>query len=303
MYPPRETVLIDIDDGVATLTLNRPEALNSFTLQMDQEFHESMWALDADDEVRAIVVTGAGRAFCGGMDLAAGAEAVFGAEAHQAHDEQFGITSDRIAERSAFWRMRTPVIGAINGAAVGAGLTITMLFDIRFVAESARLGFVFTRRGMVPDGNATWLLPRMVGPGRALDLLMSGRMFSGADAVRYGLAEECRPAEQVLPAAHAYAKDLAANASPATVAATKALTWRFLEDADRERAFALETKLIWWSGEQPDALEGVMSFMEKRAPAWKVSKHVEFPETIWPVRNAMQRPLLHQLKAGQKGVL
>jgi enoyl-CoA hydratase/carnithine racemase len=282
-HPPRETVLIDIDEGVATLTLNRPDKLNSFTPVMDQEFHESMWALDADDDVRVIVVTGAGRAFCGGMDLSAGAEAVFGEEAHEAHDAQFGIDSDAIATRSSFWRMRTPVIGAINGAAVGAGLTITMLFDVRFVAEEAKLGFVFTRRGILPDANATWLVSRLVGPGRALDLLMSGRMFSGADALRYGLAQECLPATDVLAAAQAYAKDLT-NASPATVAATKALTWRFLEQDDRETAFALETKLIWWSGEQPDALEGVMSFMAKRPPDWKGSKHVEFPEQIWPDR-------------------
>lgn len=282
----RETVLVEVDDvGVATLTLNRPDALNSFTPQMDQEFHETMWELDADEAVRVIVVTGAGRAFCGGMDLSAGADAVFGEEAHEAHDAQFGIDSDRIAERSSFWRMRTPVIGAINGAAVGAGLTIALLFDVRFVAEEAKLGFVFTRRGVIPDANATWLVSRLVGAGRALDLLMSGRMFRGTDAVRYGLAQESAPAADLLAAAQAYARDLAINASPATVAATKALIHRFLEHADRETAFALETKLIWWSGEQPDALEGVMSFIEKRPPTWKVSKHAEFPLEVWPERS------------------
>ena len=218
------------------------------------------------------------------MDLSAGADAVFGEEAHEAHDSQFGIDSDRIAERSSFWRMRTPVIGAINGAAVGAGLTITMLFDIRFVAEEAKLGFVFTRRGVIPDANVTWLLPRLVGAGRALDLLMSGRMFRGTDAVRYGLAQESAPASELLATATAYARDLAINASPATVAATKALTNRFLEHADRESAFALETKLIWWSGEQPDAMEGVMSFLEKRPPRWQVSKHAELPAQVWPDR-------------------
>ena len=178
--------------------------------------------------------------------------------------------------------MRTPVIGAINGAAVGAGLTIALLFDVRFVAEQAKLGFVFTRRGVLPDANATWLLSRLIGIGRAIDLLISGRMFSGTDAAAYGIALEALPAEEVLPRAQAYARDLAANTSPAAVAATKALVHRFTEETDRERAMALETKLIWWSGSQPDAIEGVMSFMEKRPPRWSVSKHVDLPERIWP---------------------
>jgi enoyl-CoA hydratase/carnithine racemase len=276
-----EDVLVEVDDGVATVTLNRPDKLNAFTLRMDGEFHEVMWKLEADETVRAIVVTGAGRAFCGGIDLEGGGEQAFGDEAHQAHDTEFGINSDRIAERSSFWRMRTPVIAAINGAAVGAGLTIAMLFDVRFVAEDAKLGFVFTRRGIVPDANATWLLARLAGAGRALDLLISGRFFTGADAVAYGLAAQSLPAAEVLSAALAYARDIAANTSPASVAAAKSLTYRFLQEGDRDTAFATETKLVWWSGRQPDAVEGVMSFLEKRPPAWKTSKHAEFPEPVW----------------------
>lgn len=278
---PEPTVLVEKSDGVATVTLNRPEKLNAFSLQMDREFHEAMWKLDADEDVRAIVVTGAGRAFCGGVDLEPGADAVFGAQAHDAHDTTFGIDSDRIAERSAFWRMRTPVIGAVNGAAVGAGLTIAMLFDVRYVADEAKLGFVFTRRGIVPDANATWLLTRLAGAGRALDLLISGRFFTGRDAVEYGLAAQSLPASDVLPAAQAYARDLAANTSPAAVAAAKALTYRFLQETDRDSAFALETKLVWWAGSLPDATEGVMSFLEKRPPAWQTSKQAGFPERVW----------------------
>lgn len=277
-----ETVLVEVTDSVATLTLNRPQALNAFDPTMDREFHEALWRLDSDESVRAIVVTGAGRAFCGGIDLQGGAASAFGAEAHEAHDSEFGITSDRIAERSSFWRMRTPVVGAVNGAAVGAGLTIAMLFDVRFVAEEAKLGFVFTRRGIIPDANVTWLLSRIAGTSRALDLLLSGRMFNGRDAVEYGLAIAAVPADQVLEAALSYARDLAANTSPTTVAATKALVYRFLQEADRDAAMALETKLIWWAGTQPDAVEGVMSFLEKRAPAWKGSKLDELPEQVWP---------------------
>jgi enoyl-CoA hydratase/carnithine racemase len=277
-----ETVLVDVVDGVATVTLNRPDQLNAFNWKMDGEFHEAMWKCEADEDVRVIVVTGAGRAFCGGMDLSAGAEEVFGDSAHKTHDATFNTDSDRIADRSAFWRMRTPVIAAINGAAVGAGITITTMFDVRFVAEDAKLGFNFVRRGVVPDASVTWMLPRIVGATRALDLLMSGRMFNGRDAVEYGLALAAYPADQVLAAAQEYARDLAANTAPGAVAATKALINRFLEHDDRSSAMALETKLVWWSGTQPDAIEGVMSFMEKRTPTWKGSKHADFPEQVWP---------------------
>jgi enoyl-CoA hydratase/carnithine racemase len=278
-----DTVLLDVDEhGVATVTLNRPDKLNSLNWKMDGELHEVMWKCEAAEDVRVIVVTGAGRAFCGGMDLSDGAENVFGESAHEAHDATFRIDSDHIADRSAFWRMRTPVIAAINGAAVGAGLTITTMFDLRFVAEDAKLGFSFTRRGVVPDASVTWALPRLVGATRALDLLMSGRMFSGRDAVEYGLALAAYPADQVLDAAKEYARDLAVHAAPGAVAATKALIHRFAGHNDRSSAMALETKLVWWSGSQPDAVEGVMSFMEKRAPAWQGSKHADFPEPVWP---------------------
>jgi enoyl-CoA hydratase/carnithine racemase len=274
-----ETVLVDVDAGVATLTLNRPDALNAFDPTLDREFHEAMWLLEADESVRAIVVTGAGRAFCSGIDLSAGAD-VFGADAHAAHDEAQGVDSDTVPERSAFWTMRTPVIGAINGAAVGAGLTVPMLFDLRIVAEDAKLGFVFTRRGIVPDANVCWLLPRLVGVERALELLVSGRMFSGAEAAAMGLALKAVPREDVLPEALALAREIATWSAPAASGLVKQLVYEFLGETDRAAAFARETKVIWWAGEQPDAVEGVMSFLEKREPAWATSKHVELPADL-----------------------
>lgn len=274
-----ETVLVELDEGVATLILNRPDAMNAFDHTMDREFHEAMWALEADDAVRAIVVTGAGRAFCSGIDLAGG-EDVFGAEAHAAHDAAQGVDSDSVPNRSAFWTMRTPVIGAINGAAVGAGLTVPMLFDLRIVAEDAKLGFVFARRGIVPDANIHWLLPRLVGVERALDLLMSGRMFSGAEAVAMGLALRAVPRDQVLKEAQALALELAVHSAPLAVGLVKQLTYEQLGETDRVAAFARETKVIWWSGEQPDAMEGVMSFLERRTPEWTTSKHEPLPEGL-----------------------
>jgi enoyl-CoA hydratase/carnithine racemase len=275
-----DTVLVEVDDaGVATLTLNRPDAMNAFDHTMDRELHEAMWLLEADEDVRVIVVTGAGRAFCAGIDMSGGAD-VFGADAHEAHDAAQGVDSDSVPDRSAFWRMRTPVIGAINGAAVGAGLTVPMLFDLRVVAEDAKLGFVFTRRGIVPDANICWLLPRLVGVERALELLMSGRMFTGTEAVEMGLALKAVPRDQVLGEAQALARELATWSAPAASGIVKQLVYEFLGEVDRTAAFARETKVIWWAGEQPDAREGIMSFLEKRTPAWSTSKHAELPEDL-----------------------
>jgi enoyl-CoA hydratase/carnithine racemase len=274
-----ETVLVDVDAGVATLTLNRPDAMNAFDQTMDREFHEAMWLLEADEAVRVIVVTGAGRAFCSGIDLSGGAD-VFGADAHAAHDEAQGVDADTVPERSAFWTMRTPIIGAINGAAVGAGLTVPMLFDLRVVAAEAKLGFVFARRGIVPDANICWLLPRLVGVERALELLVSGRMFSGEEAVAMGLALKAVPRGDVLAEAQALAREIATWSAPAASGLVKQLVYEFLGETDRAAAFARETKVIWWAGEQPDAVEGVMSFLEKREPSWAGSKLVELPADL-----------------------
>jgi enoyl-CoA hydratase/carnithine racemase len=274
-----ETILVTIDGGVALLTLNRPDRANSFNLVMDREFHEAMWALEADPAVRVIVVTGAGRAFCGGVDLEAGA-GVFGEEAHKAHDETLGLDADSLPERSAFWKMRTPIIGAINGAAVGAGLTVPLLFDINYAAADAKLGFVFVRRGIFPEANSTWLLPRLIGVPRALELLLSGRMFTGEEAAAMGLVARALPRDEVVPAALALAHDLAANTAPIPVGVVKNAVYRNLQELDRRRSMALETKIVWWLGTHPDAMEGVMSFVQKRPPQWKGDKRTPMPAEI-----------------------
>jgi enoyl-CoA hydratase/carnithine racemase len=270
------TILVDIDGGVATVTFNRPEQRNAINLGMEQELFDAMWRLDADESVRAIVVTGAGKGFCSGVDISD--PAAFGSDAHAEHDRQLGVTSDTVGDRVAYWRMATPVIGAINGAAIGAGLTIALLFDVRFVAEDAKLSFVFTRRGILPEANSTWLLPRLVGVERALDLLLTGRTFLGAEAVEMGLATRALPAGAVLAAAQEMARDIAVNTAPASVATAKRLVYESLGETDRMGAMARETRLTWWLGEQPDAMEGVMAFMEKRDPNWTASKHLRPPE-------------------------
>ena len=266
-----ETILVDVDRGVATVPLNRPEMKNAMNLLMEQELHAAMWGLEADDDVRVIVVTGAGDAFCSGFDISD--PAAFGADMHEQHDKELGTDSDTVSERVAYWRMATPIVGAINGAAIGAGLTVPMLYDIRFAATDAKLSFRFTRLGILPDAASHWLLPRMIGVPRALELLMTGRTFTGAEAAEMGIVNQAVPKADVLAAAQEFAHDLATNCAPASLAMVKRLVNRFLSEPDISAAMALETKLVWWSGEQPDAMEGVMAWMQRRPPEWKLSKH------------------------------
>jgi enoyl-CoA hydratase/carnithine racemase len=252
-----EHVLVDVTDGVATVTYNRPDKFNAFNIKMTAEFADAMWSLDGDDSVRAIIVTGAGKGFCSGVDLTESANP-FGEEAQQTHDRELGVDSESIGERYGFWNMRTPVIAAINGAAIGAGLTTALLFDIRIAAEDAKLSFVFTRRGILPEANSLWLLPRLIGVERALELLFTGRTFLGAEAAELGVVSKAVPRDGVV----------------------KELVYRFLGETDRQGAMTLETKLTWWLGTQPDALEGVMSFLQKREPAWTGSKKVALPADV-----------------------
>jgi enoyl-CoA hydratase/carnithine racemase len=276
--PDYETIALDHDRGVTTITLNRPEQRNAINLAMEKELYDAIFAAEADEDVRVIVITGAGSSFCSGVDLQGGA--AFGSDAHAEHDRELGVTSDTLWQRVAYWRMATPIIGAINGHAIGVGMTLAMLFDIRYVAEDAKLSFVFTRRGIIPEANSTWLVPRLIGLSRGLELLLSGRTFSGREAADWGLCTEALPADQVLPAALELAHDIADNTAPLSVAITKKLVYDSMDAADRPAAIARETKLTWWVGEQPDAMEGVMAWFEKRAPKWTVSKHLEPPPDL-----------------------
>jgi len=274
-----EDILVDVADGVGTITLNRPDHHNAMTPAMDRILREAIFGLDADDSVRAIVVTGAGKSFCSGMDLSEGG-ATFGGDAHAEHDKAVGFTSDTIHEAWGLWNLPTPIIGAINGHAIGAGFSLTMLFDIRFVAEDAKLSFVFPRRGMISEANSNWLVPRMIGLNRALELLLSGRTFSGRDAAEWGLASAALPAGDVLDAALDLARDLAANTAPACVSLIKQLVYDGLGERDRTVSMRRETHLTWWAGEQPDAMEGVMSWMERRPPSWTGSKRPDLPPDL-----------------------
>jgi enoyl-CoA hydratase/carnithine racemase len=263
-----EQILYRVDDGVALVTLNRPEKLNAMTAQMGAELGDAMAEADGDDAVRAVVVTGAGRAFCAGADLGSGKEFAGG----------WGGVERKYRN---VWPMqvRKPVIAAINGPAVGAGLTWPLQADVRYVASDAKLAFAFVRRGVLPELASHVILPRLAGLARAAELLFSGRTFLGEEAVEYGVATRALPKEEVLPAALALARDIATNAAPLPVAISKRLLWEgvgidLVEWRKREgRFFALTTA-------HPDAREGTVAFFEKRAPAWSGAPSKEMPEEL-----------------------
>jgi enoyl-CoA hydratase/carnithine racemase len=256
------TLLVEVDDQVATIRLNRPDRLNAYTPTMCLELRNSLNELDADDDVRVIVITGVGRAFCAGVELSDEAD-------------DFVEKIDTWAVHP--WALRTPIIAAINGPAVGIGLTMTLAFDIRIVATDAKLGFVFTRRGISPEAYSTWLLPRLIGMSRAADLMLTGRIFSGSDAAQWGLVSKDLPAEEVLPYAYELAREIVDNTSPLSVAVTKRILWRQMETTHIEDAKEDERQMLEWVRQQADSQEGIASFLERRAPQWRTSKNAALP--------------------------
>lgn len=270
-----QTIRTDISARVATIWLNRPERRNSFSPDMTRELHESFARFEADEGVRAIVVTGAGKYFSAGADLGRGGSTF----SRPAADGSAGQQQSGRAGRIEPGRMRTPIIAAMNGSAVGMGITLPISWDVRFAAADAKYGFVFTRRGIVPEAGSTWMLPRLVGVSRAMELLLSGRIFSGTEGAEMGLFSRALPAGDVLPAAQEFARDLAAGTSAVSVAATKALVYNGLGQ-DREESHAIEHQVFRWMGNQADSAEGVTAFLEKRAPQWPLSKVKDYPPML-----------------------
>jgi enoyl-CoA hydratase/carnithine racemase len=258
--------LFDLSEGVATITLNRPERMNAWTAQMGAELFEHLLRCDEDDSVRAIVVTGAGKAFCAGADLERGGET-------------FAGSGDRNARRTIQpWEVRKPIIAAINGAAVGVGLTLPLQYDIRIAAKEAKLALLFVRRGILPELSSTWILPRLVGVARAADLLLSGRTVLGEEAAQLGLVNEAVPATEVLRRARQIACDIAENCAPVSVALTKRMLWEHLGGPPPVEVAKREAKALWALGRMADAHEGVQSFLEKRKPRWSLSPTRDLPE-------------------------
>ena len=260
-----ETLLYEVSEHVATITFNRPEKMNTWNAQVASELSEAMLKANTEDEVRAIVLTGAGRAFCAGADLEGGGDTFAN------RDESGGRQSDEGRNTRNVYpnEIDKPVIAAINGAAVGVGMTYPMLCDIRLASEGAKMGFVFTRRGMMPELAAHLIVQRVAGLSNAADILLSGRIFTSEEALEMGIVSKVFPKDQLLDAAHEMAKDYA-NTAPASVAITKHLLWQGL-DSSPKKMMEAEGPSFAWLGNQSDAKEGIMSFLEKRAPAWELS--------------------------------
>jgi enoyl-CoA hydratase/carnithine racemase len=271
-------LLIDNEPGVRVITLNRPEKMNAYNRRMGMEIRHAIGSADLDDGVRAIVVTGAGRAFCAGADLSPDAGSFGTGTAEQKEEEARFTRALTLPDAKPYWEMNTPIIGAINGAAVGAGLTIPLQFDIRIVADDAKLAFSFNRRGVLPELNSPILVPQMIGIARGLDLLITGRTFLGREAAEWGLASEAVPADKVLPRALDVARDIAANTAPVSVAILKRLAWEGLNNTNFAASQARNHALFDWVTKQLDAREGPKAFMEKRQANWKLKKNADFPE-------------------------
>ncbi|MBI3783093.1 MAG: enoyl-CoA hydratase/isomerase family protein [Deltaproteobacteria bacterium] len=268
-----EQIRVEVADGIATITLNRPERLNAYTSQMRQEIAAAFAACDADDNIRVVIVTGAGRGFCAGADMAASADA-FDRSNEEGYLER--IAAER-ARSTRPWEMTKPIIAAINGAAVGVGITMTLQWDIRIAAESAKIAFAFVRRGVMPEALSTWILPRLIGVSRAAELLYSGRTLSAREAAEYGVVSRVVPDAALLPTVRALALDIAQNAAPVSVALTKRMIWSNLTEPDMARAEVIEQQLFTWTGTQPDAREGVRAFLEKRVPRWSMKPSSDLP--------------------------
>jgi enoyl-CoA hydratase/carnithine racemase len=269
-----EHILFAVEDGVATITLNRPERLNAFHFGLGAELGRAYARCDEEDDIRAVILTGAGKAFCVGADMGGGEKTFDDVEgARRAAEPESG------GRRLAAWQVRKPVVAAINGHAVGVGLTLALQCDLRFVAREAKLAFSFVRRGIIPELGSHAILPRVVGFSRAADLLLSGRTFRGEEAAALGLASEAMASEEVVPRARDWARELAVNAAPASVAIAKRLLWEGVTETPRE-TMAKEKQLLAWVGKQPDAAEGVRSFLERRSPQWKLRASTDLPD--WP---------------------
>ncbi|HEX8067263.1 MAG TPA: enoyl-CoA hydratase-related protein [Thermoleophilaceae bacterium] len=258
-----EQIRYEVADGILTLTMNRPERMNAWTMRMVEELLDALDRADADDDVKAIVATGEGRAFSTGADLAGGG-ATFDSTADAGDDYIAPDAGGRWALRA--YRCHKPMIAAINGVATGVGITMTLPMDVRLASERASMGFVFARRGMTPEACSTWFLPRMVGIGQAMEWMSTGRLFSAKEAHAAGLVQAVHPPDELLDAAYSLAGKIIKHSAPVSVAITRQLAWRMLGAEHPAVAHRAETLAFEARGQSADAREGIASFVEKRPP-------------------------------------
>jgi enoyl-CoA hydratase/carnithine racemase len=283
-----EQIKYEVQDNILTITLNRPEKMNAFTHVMMDELIAAFDAADADDDVRAIIVTGAGRAFCAGADLSKGGESFDRAARPDRKtaplrpngevewsDDAVRDGGGRVALR--IFKSLKPVIGAINGAAVGIGVTMQLPMDIRLASVDAKFGFVFARRGIVNEAASSWFLPRIVGISQALEWCYSGRVFSAQEALSGRLVSKLLPADELLPAARALAREIVDNTAPVSIALIRQTMWRMLGADDPMEAHKIDSRGIYSRGASADVREGVMSFLEKRPAQFKQTVSKDMP--------------------------
>lgn len=267
-----EHILCEVEDGIMQITLNRPEKLNAYTATMGAELARAFDAADVDDAVRVVLVTGAGRGFCAGADISAGAGAFDTTSAEGS--ASFGDVSTREGRAGgsgmvgAVFECRKPSIAAFNGAAVGVGLTLTLPMDIRIAADTAKFGFVFARRGLVPEAGSAWFLPRLVGISQALRWCLDGALFGAEEALKGGLVSEVVTPEDLLPRARAIARSIADNTAPISVALTRQMLWRLSPEPSPYPTLKVDGALAMALGATDDVREGVSAFLEKRPPAF-----------------------------------
>jgi enoyl-CoA hydratase/carnithine racemase len=288
--PTFETLLYAVEDGVAVVTLNRPEKLNAFNTQMMGDLIAVFDQTDADDAVRCVIVTGAGRAFCAGADLSAGAQTfdydARGGEGPNGEDRAARTRDGAQRDGGGLLTLRIfdslkPVISACNGAAVGVGVTMQLAMDIRLASTQARYGFVFARRGLNPEAASSWFLPHLVGVQTALEWCYTGRIFPAQEALDRGLVRSLHEPDDLLPAARALAGEIADNTAPVSVALTRQLIWRMAGAAHPMEAHRADSRGIQARGRSGDAREGVTSFLEKRPPHYPDRVSKDLPD-IWP---------------------
>jgi enoyl-CoA hydratase/carnithine racemase len=267
-------ILYDVTDHIATITLHRPDKLNAFTGTMMHELLEAFDAVDADDDVRAVIMTGSGRAFCAGADLSAGGGTFAARDRSRVRRDGGGMVSLRIFD------LKKPIIAAINGPAVGVGITMTLPMDIRLVADTAKIGFVFARRGIVPEACSSWFLPRLVGISQAMEWVATGRIFPASEAVLHGLARSAHAPDDLLPAARVLAAEISANTSAVSVAMARQLMWRMLGATHPMEAHRADSAAMWALGRSADASEGVTSFLEKRSAVFSNRVSVDLPDAF-----------------------
>jgi enoyl-CoA hydratase/carnithine racemase len=275
-----QEIRYEVADRILTITLNRPDRLNAFTQRMGAELIEAFDRADADDEVRAVIVTGEGRGFCAGADLGGGGE-TFDWRDRQGSDEVPRDTGGQVTLR--IFDSTKPVIAAINGPAVGVGITMTLPMDVRLAAEGAKIGFVFTRRGIVPEAASSWFLPRAVGISQAMEWVASGRVFTAEEALAGGLVRSVHPQGELLGAAHALASEIRDHTAPVSVALARRLLWTMLGADHPMEAHRADSRAMFARGQSDDAREGVMSFLEKRDPQFTDRVSDSLPE-VFPAR-------------------